>query len=590
MPLAESAAEAQSAGGPVDLSPTAAVEALGLAGTQAPPVAAQVVDMRVLLLSSGDDEPSLQAWRVLLESVGVPFDVMLAGVEPVTAARLEHGPRHGRYQAIVLATDSLVRLQGGAYLSSLGVEEWRALYKYESTYGVRQVSAYATPGPSIGLQPSTWAGDLGETTGAVTEAGRAVFPELVGPVPLSPGTYGFVAAAMDDADFTTLVVGESGSPIVGVVNHTDGREELVVTVASSPYSRHTHLLGHGMLRWATRGRYLGRHHFYLSVQIDDVLLGSTPPVGEAPVRMAPDDVRNTARWSHENGIKLYFAYNGWGSVTATMSGAADPLTDALIESADQFNWLNHTFGHLDLDHASDVEIHDEVTRNLEWAYSSNLPVEPDSLVTGAHSGLDNPRLLEVLESCDIRWLASDASRETQPRQLGSAHTVPRHPVNIPLDVSTREGLLRRRSPATGGSAVSTMDWVGFLSREAGFILDHMLSNDPRPHYTHQNALVGDQLLLGLLDVVLQSYRGLIAEPTVQLSLAEAGQELLRRNIWSELCDTGGIVARDLDGTVEIENRTDAVIDVPYAGKRNRPDGHGSNWIAIPARSRCVMAY
>jgi len=101
----------------------------------------RTVDLRVLLLTSGDDEPSAQAWSARLEGEGVPFDRVIAGVDPLIAATLESGPQHGRYQAVILATDSLVRLRDGAYESSLNAEEWATLRDYLRTYSVRQISA-----------------------------------------------------------------------------------------------------------------------------------------------------------------------------------------------------------------------------------------------------------------------------------------------------------------------------------------------------------------------------------------------------------------------------------------------------------------
>jgi heparan sulfate-N-deacetylase len=543
----------------------------------------RTVDLRVLLVTSGDDEPSTQAWQALLESEGVPFERLVAGIDPLTSATLESGPRHGRYQAVILATDSLVRLRDGVYGSSLDAEEWVTLRDYLRVYRVRQISAYATPGPTVGLQSASWAGDLGDAVGRLTDAGRVIFSDLVGDVPLSPGTYGYLTAVADGVDFTTLVSGHQDSPMVGVFAHPDGRQELVVTVASGPFSRHMHLLGHGMLAWATRGRHLGHHGYYMSTQVDDVLLGSTVPPGAEPIRMNPDDVRATARWSRQNQMRLDFAFNGWGAVTATMDRAKDPLTECLIEAADEFNWINHTFGHLDLDHATPAQITDEINNNLAWAREHGIDVPADALVTGAHSGLDNPALATVADRCGIRWMASDASRAPDVRPLAGAYLVPRHPVNIPLDVCTRDALLRQRRATAATGVVDTLERSDVLAMEATLILTHLLSNDPRPHYTHQNALVGDRLLLGLLDGVLQSFHALIRTRPVQLTLAEAGQELLRRAAWSRMIGRGAVSARDTEGLIEIVNDSDRSVEVPWSGSGSR-----GGWVTVPAGRRLVL--
>ena len=555
-------------------------------GTGAPelfPTLPLVADLRILLLTSGDEEPSTLAWQAQLEGEGVPFDCLTAGLDPLTTATLERGPRHGRYQAVILATDSLVRLREGVYESSLNAQEWATLHDYLQAYRVRQISAYATPGPAVGLQPATWAGDLGGIVAALTEPGRLVFADLIGDVPLSPGTYGYQTAVSEGADFTTLVAGHQDSPIVGVFVHPDGREEMVVTVASGPFSRHMHLLGHGMLGWATRGGHLGHHGYFLSAQVDDVLLGAPVPLGSDPIRMNPDDVRATALWSQHTQVRLDFAFNAWGSVTATVDNGRDLLTESLITAAAQFNWINHTFGHLDLDHATPAVITDEITRNLDWAREHGIDVPVDALVTGAHSGLGNPALATVADRCGIRWIASDASRTPRVQALAGAHLVPRHPVNIPLDVCTRDVLLRRRSGPPVNSDVRTLERSDVLALEADLIITHLLSNDPRPHYTHQNALVGDRLLLGLLDGVLQSYRALIRIRPVQFTLAEAGRELLRRAAWSEVIGHGTVSARCTDGVIEIANDSDRPVDVPSAG----PTAHGG-WVTVAAGGRVVL--
>lgn len=551
---------------------------------QAPPRDPPAVDLRILVLTASEDEPSLRAWELLLQREGVPFDVLVAGTHSLTTDRLEHRPGYGRYQAIVLATDSLVCLRDGSYVSGLTDEEWARLRAYEGNYSVRQVSAYATPAPSIGLQTPSWAGDVGDTVAGLTAAGREVFPELVGPIPLSAGTYGFTASIMDDANFATLVEGATGSPVVGVVMHASGREELVLTVSNGPYSRHFQLLGHGVLQWLARGTYLGRHSYYLSLQIDDVLLGAPGDIDDPPIRMAPQDVRACVAWSADRGVRLDLAYNGWGSVTALMSGSPDPLTDELVKHAAAFNWLNHTFGHLNLDDVSVETARAEIENNIDWAAANRIPVQPGALVTGAHSGLDNPNVAAVLEACGIEWVASDASVEPESRAIGQAETVPRHPINIPLDVATHESLNRRRDGDGSGVSTSTQRHDA-LSIEAGLLLDHLLSNDPRPHYTHQNALVADRLLLSLLDDVLATFRAMVSASLRQMSLAEAGFELKRRKSWARLVDLGAVSASAVGDTAWVENLTDDGVEVPITGRGRTP---AQEWVYLPP-GRSIIA-
>jgi hypothetical protein len=522
------------------------------------------VDLRILLLAASADEPSARAWEALLRREGAPHDVVIAGTQSLTADRLEHRPGHGRYHAIVLSTDTLVRLREGSYVSGLSGDEWDLLRTYEMQYRVRQVSAYATPAPSVGLRSPSWAGDVGGATAVLTAPGRDVFPDLVGPVPLSSGTYGFAADIVDGADFTTLVETPEGSPIVGIVRHASGREELIFTVSTGPSSRHFHLLGHGVMQWAVRGWLGGRRSFFLSLQVDDVLLAASGGIDHPPIRMTPLDVRACVAWSESSRVRLDLAYNGWGSVSAIISGSSDPLTDELVRHAGSFNWLNHTFGHLNLDDVSEAVARDEIRRNLEWAARHGLPVQLGSVVTGAHSGLDNANVAAVLDELGIDWLASDASVEPDSRAIGIAATVPRHPINIPLDASTLD-TLRRRGSGRGAGTPGESKACDQLAVEAGLMLDHLLSGDPRPHYTHQNALVDDRLLLRLLDDVLAQYKQLVTTPPRQISMAEAGLELIRRQRWSSLVDMGAVSAVLVGDAVRIANHSDSGVDIPMCG-------------------------
>jgi hypothetical protein len=70
---------------------------------------------------------------------------------------------------------------------------------------------------------------------------------------------------------------------------------------------------------------------------------------------------------------------------------------------------------------------------------------------------------------------------------------------------------------------------------------------------------------------------------VQLTLAEAGRELLRRRAWSQVIGQGAVSARDTDGAIEIVNDSARSVEVPWAG----PDVHGG-WVTVPAGGRQVI--
>ena len=150
---------------------------------------------------------------------------------------------------------------------------------------------------------------------------------------------------MNDKDWQTLLAGPNNTAFLGIYTHPDdGREELVMTVASNQFQSHNQLLRHGMLNWVTRGVFLGYQRNYLEVQVDDLFLGDDAwdPVTNttnydpaAASRMTPADVDRAIAWSQARGVRLDFAFNGGGSdLYREQTGAAsDPLTTKFSQPA-----------------------------------------------------------------------------------------------------------------------------------------------------------------------------------------------------------------------------------------------------------------
>lgn len=140
--------------------------------------------------------------------------------------------------------------------------------------------------------------------------------------------------------------------LAGTYRTADGREELFLTFAFNAAQQQFRLLAPGIVDWATRGVHLGYRRNYLSVHVDDVLLGDrrwsvtgdcTP--GEdctgvqetAEIRMTPADVAYAARWQAATGFTLDLVFNGSGGVEAARAaGGRDELTEALLAAAGRF--------------------------------------------------------------------------------------------------------------------------------------------------------------------------------------------------------------------------------------------------------------
>ena len=579
--------------------------------------------MQILLLGAGT-EPSFRTWQRALENAGVPHEAIVLGVERTELSlRGENG--RPRFQALIVATGGLL---GESLPGAVRVQ----LESLEREFQIRRLTAYAVPGGENGLRAPKWAGPLESVSPRLTPSGTALFPYLQGPLPVDPGSWGYLADPVSDKRFDPLVVAGDGSTLVGIHRRRDGREEMVQTFDANAGQIQAHLLRRGQLAWLTRGRYLGHERSYLPLQIDDVLLpnhgwntGSKAidVTRGALIRMTADDAHHAARWSRSRGVRLDLVCNGAGSERhASEAGLdADPLLGALLSRRDDFGWINHTFEHIDLDLASRATIESEIARNRCWAGQVGIDLEPGAVVTGGHSGLanltvvpasaENPQLAAALAAQGIHYLGCDASRPHPARGpdpdgpriapgvpflVGSALAVPRHPTLLAYAAATRDQTLDQLRHL---GLIDTPSWPEVLATEAARIFTAVMSNDPRPHYFHQsNLAAGDaaqaasdgRLFYALLDEVLARYRRYVKpeQPLLQPTLGETGELLARRTAWSSALQVNSVAGYIEGSEVTIVNRTDDVIDVPVSapGIGWAADGLSAGWTRVsPGETR-----
>ncbi|MBV8528814.1 MAG: hypothetical protein JOZ75_10895, partial [Candidatus Dormibacteraeota bacterium] len=208
------------------------------------------IDMRVLVVDDGG--PNVTAIAAELQREGVPYtDVSLASTSrpAITPAFLSSGSE-AFYQGVVLPNET-----GG----SLSSTELSALLAFESNFGIREIDAYTWAHPAVGLnyaQSPGYVGALDGMTATVTAAGQAAgWTYLNGPVPFTPGSYGYLATPLatqaTGASFTTLVTMPipSSTAVGSVVGDykTTGREQLVVTTSLSDGQGQFKLLAHGLI-------------------------------------------------------------------------------------------------------------------------------------------------------------------------------------------------------------------------------------------------------------------------------------------------------------------------------------------------------
>lgn len=576
---------------------------LALGAAQSNP--GQRIDLKVLVIEPAPGDPVAAAWRSALDGEGVPNETRV--ISP-TAPDLgdgdlaDYGANRAYYQAVIVAHGSMDMAAG----------ETAALDRFQSTFGLRMLRDNTEPKPQFGLNPAPPPGDQGGPgkTAALTDAGKQLFSYLHGTVPIDSPAFGWQAQPMPG--FTTLLSGPNGAAYLGINRRAGGQEEMISTLTGGRFQTHHQLLRHGIITWVTGGVFLGNQRNYYEMQVDDIFLpndrwdmnenktGVDEPTTspdeyqcdrdpETPIRdclpairMQPADVARTIQWQKDNGLKLDMVFNGYGSDEAIQETGSDALANAFLASKSEFPWINHTYSHPKLFTASRSTIVDEVAANVRWAAEHGISIDPAELVTGEHSGLDNPEMPGALQELGIRWIASDNSRESSQRAIGPAITIPRYPSNVYYNVGTEQEQLDeynwiyRRPPQgkcidTPANTCRTTDasWDEYVNSEANIMFDHMLDNDPRPHYAHQsnltleNAADGKPVFLEVMDAVLARYRPYVKVPIVQLSHTAIGEELQRRARWN--ADRSGVSAYLKDGFVHFTNTTPRAVPVPVTG-------------------------
>lgn len=552
----------------------------------------KTVDARVLLLAGTGNEPTFTWWKTMLAGEGVPFDAIITGdSDAITQETLQHDDQRGKYQAIVLATGTLTDCSVSPCADTMGPDAWAALKAYEVAFAVREIGAYGWPSPAYGTE---WGGDCGdksEIAMKVTSAGASVFADLAGPVPTDKAVYGCETTPLEKGSWQTLVEGPKGA-VVGTAVRSDGVETMFNSIDGSDWTIHSRLLFHGMLKWVTKGVYLGSYRNYLGVDVDDVFLGNDRwdastnllnPDENTVIRMSAGDVLRAASWQRQTGVTLNMLFNAAGADTSIkrvkdkrgrVTYTADLLTQALMAAKHEFRWTSHTFTHDNLDLSTQAEIEKNVTDNIAFANKNKLPgFNKSELTTGQHSGLANPAMGPALTATGIRSIGSDASRGKDAAALGSATTLPRYPTGVYYNVGTKAEQLDEYNYLNyeicgggPGCLKAPADWDTYVSNEATMILRHMLANDPRPHYVHQSNLAQDGTLYPVIDEVLRRYRSYLKVPFAQLSYTDAGATLQQQAAWS-----GALAAGSVSGVVSASglNVTSSVpnLAVPVTGTR-----------------------
>ncbi len=606
------------------------------------------VDLRALVLDDGTPWVSAVADQFTLE--GVPFtrvDLNDPGRPAITAGYLSSGDE-AFFQAVVvpssftggLSADETTAL--ATYESQFGIRQVDGYDWANPTVGLNYAAGPGYIGDLNGLTasitPAAQGAGFGYLSGTFT-VGVGSYAYLA--TPAGPGV---MPAGGSFTPLVTVPIPGDGTPgsMVGVYRN-GGVEQLVITAAMSTNLSQFRLLAHGIVSWATRGVHLGYNRNYLTFHFDDAFATDaqwdavhhcTPgedcaaslALPENGIRMTAADVSAVTAWQQANGYTVTLPFNGYYSQyddNGNAFTAPDPLTEALVANKGAFRWLNHGYQHVyqgcqqnftvvpwacvttdgaapaadgsNLTWVSQADIASEISANISRGQALGLPFDASEYLSGEHSGLyltpqqpvDNPNFGAALSAGGVGVIGADASREPAARVVGGAVTVPRHPVAVYYNVSTKEQEVSEynwfyttaaqggsgyceTNPATATCLAAPLGATGFtdyiVPTDAANDLRFVLSNDPRPFYAHVSNLTGpDYLGLTLMNSILGTYRSQFATsaPVVNLTLHEAADVMARQQAWA----TAGMAASPAvsgyaqDGQVTIVNPTSAAAPV-----------------------------
>ncbi len=262
---------------------------------------------------------------------------------------------------------------------------------------------------------------------------------------------------------------------------------------------------------------------------------------------------------------------------------------------------------------------------------SGLPAVSESVETPYP---ENPNLSAAFTGVGIKFFGADASKAYPNPAIagsitpaypagtsftdGTAQSIPRYPTNIYYNASTEAQEVDEfntlytptsqggkctasstttceSSPATFASVVSDVDTNMF---------QHMMGNDPRPHYFHQpnmmgspppgpatagtppatSPTVGDGLYYSVMNPLLEQYNSYFNAPLEQPTMAQIGAVLGEQQEWSAA--SASQVSGYIEGKkITITNSGSSAVNTPLTGVTGVGSSYGgitSGWTSAPA--------
>jgi hypothetical protein len=512
------------------------------------------VALRQLVVATDSNDFGLAAWRSVLDSIGTPYDVLMATTERMPADRLVRPDGVGRYNAILLTNNALLYANaGGSYVSAFDATQWNRLWEYERTYQVRQVALNTFPGntPEDYCLRPTREGSVGTKPelASLAGAGPDVFDYLAtsARVPIVQSYLYRTRLAPGCAAEPLLKVGDD---VVGVVSPTpDGRQRAALTFSLGPDAVSTKLLGHGLLRWATRGVFLGEQRHWFGVDVDDwfssTLRQHTDGTKDVyrltgPEAAAVAGKQRALREKHPlaKDFTLNLPYNASKLDPVAPAKCADDTNEPLSSYskclAGEFRWINHTSTHPQMNDTPYDRNITEIRRNLHDAAAAGLQVPHTVLKTPEYSGLgvynpdpvspdpptdhglagSNKELLRAVSDLGVKYVQGNmsfAGHRPSCFNCGIHHplqpdvfVVPDWPTNIAFEATTPD-----EQTALYNAEYGVHSYPDIVRSEAEVALQHVMSGSAYVHTLHQGNLRqyadGKSLAFDWIEAVLAGY-------------------------------------------------------------------------------------
>lgn len=519
------------------------------------------VTQKVLLVRPAYDAPSYLAAKDALTRIGIPY-LETPSTELPALWRVENGVNVCNFNSVLFAlggsiTDTNLRQQ---------------IVDFELACGAREAIWYTWPVASeMGLTPISSTSEPFSATVDQTTVARAFFSR-VKPTAQLPVHDAYAYPSTPDATTTPLLRG-AGGVVMAIHNTADGRELLVSTLDHSPYLHYSMLVEYDMLRWLTKGMFIGKKRTYFTAQIDDIFLDNfmwDPDANQTTeiegvsrtFKITGQDMTDFVAWQTATKATLPsgssfvtdMAFNGLGATST-----ADPLVVASRNAGTKLTWLNHTWDHENMDLMLRADAKAEVQRNCKRARDLNLNgFSCADLVTPDMSGLASPEAVLGMLDAGARWVVSDTSHTEhlfpgapgdnpsfnvgRPSAIDARlYQIPRHPTTVFYNVETDSLLVDEYhhlyADYWAANGNPTIDYTFVTDKGSDFAFAYMLQGDIDPLMFHQANLAnyargaGDNRSLygDYVKASFAKYLALTSAPILTLSQVQIGQAMIARN-------------------------------------------------------------